>query len=57
MTAPKSGLGHGFIDFQNSIYDGYLADVNDSFYVRHRYMDPKIPILTRVEVKNAVRDK
>lgn len=49
----KVAMGHGFIDFQNSIYDGYLADVNDCFYVRHRYMDPKIPILTRVEVKNA----
>lgn len=51
----KVALGQGFIESQNDIYDGYLVGVNDNFYVRHRYLAPKEPILTRVEVKNARR--
>lgn len=55
QNGTKVAMGQGFIDFQNSIYDGYLIGVSDNFYVRHRYLDPKEPILTRVEVKNARR--
>lgn len=51
----KVAIGKGFIDFQNSMYDGYLIGVSDNFYVRHRYLDPQEPILARVEVKNARR--
>ncbi len=55
QNGTKVAMGQGFIDFQNSIYDGYLIGVSDNFYDRHRYLDPKEPILTRVEVKNARR--
>ena len=55
QNGAKVAMGQGFIDFQNSTYDGYLADINDNFYVRHRYLAPETPILARVEVKNARR--
>lgn len=49
----KVALGQGFVDYQNDIYNGYLVNASDNFYALHRYMDTLIPIMLRVEVRNA----
>ena len=49
----KVALGQDFIEHQNDIYDGCQVNVDDNFYARHRYMDPSIPMVVRVEVRNA----
>lgn len=51
----KVALGQGFIEHQNDIYDGCQVSVGDDFYARNRYMSPMVPMVTRVEVRNARR--
>jgi hypothetical protein len=49
-------LGHGFYDLQTSVYDGYYIQPSISGYPMHRYINPQIPIISSIDVKNARRD-
>lgn len=51
----KAAFGQGFLEWQNSLYDGYMLDVPDEIYPRHRYISPEEPMLAKVDVRNARR--
>lgn len=52
-TSEKAAMGYGFIEAENDIYDGYQVNVNDEFYLRHRYLSPNEPIIVKTDVRNA----
>lgn len=51
----KASFGYGFLEWQNSLYDGYMLDVPEDMYPRHRYVSPDEPMLVKVDVRNARR--
>ncbi len=52
----KVALGEGFLDAQNSFYDGYTLNASENDYAKHRYINPATPIFSKVEVRRARRD-
>lgn len=51
----KASFGYGFLEWQNLLYDGYVLDVAEEMYPRHRYISPDEPMLLKVDVRNARR--
>ncbi|GHS91435.1 hypothetical protein FACS1894174_01280 [Bacteroidia bacterium] len=49
-------LGHGFYDFQTTFYDGYYIQSSVSGSPLHRYINPQIPIIASMDVRNARKD-
>lgn len=49
----KASFGHGFLWEQNGLYDGYLLNVPESMYPRHRLLDPYEPMMAKVRVRDA----
>lgn len=54
-NSDKVAMGHGFIEYQDVIYDGYHININDELYTRHRLISPTTPMVARVDVRSARR--
>lgn len=49
----KAAFGHGFLLEQNDIFDGYLLNVPEDMYPRHRLTAPYEPMISAVGVREA----
>lgn len=49
----KASFGNGFLLEQNGILDGYVLDVPENMYSRHRLLAPYEPIVAKAGVRDA----
>lgn len=49
-------MGHGFYDLQTTFYDGYYIPSSVNGSSLHRYINPHVPMISTMDVRNARRD-
>jgi hypothetical protein len=52
----KVVMGFGFYDGQNTIYDGYQITTGAQHFPKQRYLNPAVPVVATVDVRNARND-
>lgn len=53
VNGGKTAFGNGFLLEQNDIFDGYVLNVPENMYSRHRLLAPYEPIVVKVGIRDA----